>query len=108
MLPHDLQMALHPLVVCALVANVAAFALAAVTGATWSGVLAGFVAKGAGMAQGSGTMLLSLLSVVILTFAFRIYGQRALLKRRARARRAPLNPGACVHLDARRHRLCEA
>lgn len=76
-----MQVALHPLVVCALVANAAAFALSAATGTTWSGVLAATVAKGAGLAQGSGTLLLSLLSVVILTFAFRIYSQRALLKR---------------------------
>lgn len=33
------------------------------------------------MSQGAGTLLMSFLSVVILTFGFRIYSQRALLKR---------------------------
>ncbi len=80
--PAGVQKVLHPLIACALFANAAAALAGAMTGAGWEGVLRAYLTKGkAGAALGAGDWLMAFLHSVILSFGFRVFAQRALMKR---------------------------
>ena len=72
----------HPVVTTALCANLGCLILGAVTGAGYLGALGGYLTKRAG-AMGAGDVLMGFLGSVVLSFGFRIYGQRTLLRRHA-------------------------
>jgi putative effector of murein hydrolase len=72
----------HPVVTTALCANAGCFLLGALTGMGYLGALKAYLAKGA-MAAGAGDILMGFLGSVVLSFGFRIYGQRTLLRRHA-------------------------
>jgi putative effector of murein hydrolase len=78
--PAALQRAVHPLITCALAANAAAALLGAVSGAGWEGTLRLYLTKGHG-AAGAGDLLMAFLHSVILSFGFRVFAQRALMRR---------------------------
>ena len=83
-LPARVRSVAHPVIVCAAAANAGAAVLGAATGAGYDAMLAAYLTKGvAGAAWGAGDGLMSLLGVVILSFAFRIHAQRGLVKRHA-------------------------
>lgn len=80
--PPAAQRIVHPLIACALAANAGAALLGAVTGAGWEGVLTAYLTKGkAGAAWGAGDALMAFLHSVILSFGFRVFAQRALMRR---------------------------
>ena len=80
--PAGVQKLVHPLIACALAANAGAAVLGSVSGAGWEGVLGAYLTKGkAGAALGAGDFLMSFLHSVILTFGFRVFAQRALMRR---------------------------
>jgi len=83
-LPPAVRSVAHPVIVCAALANAGAALLGRVTGAGYEAVLASYLTKGAGgAAAGAGDGLMALLGVVILSYAFRIHAQRALVQRHA-------------------------
>ena len=85
--PAAAQKVVHPLIACALAANAGAAVLGAVTGAGWEGVLTAYLTKGkGGAAWGAGDALMAFLHSVILSFGFRVFAQRALMKRCERMR----------------------
>jgi len=80
--PGAVQRVIHPLIACAMAANAGAAVLGAVTGAGWQGVLSAYLTKGfAGASWGAGDVLMAFLHSVILSFGFRVFSQRQLLKR---------------------------
>ncbi|KAK9823111.1 hypothetical protein WJX72_000351 [[Myrmecia] bisecta] len=81
-LPRGVQQVMHPLITCALVANLAAAALGAITGQGYEAALRAYLTKGFG-GMGAGDYLMSFLPVVIFSFGFRIFGQRRLMVRHA-------------------------
>ena len=83
-LPAKVRTFLHPILTTALVAQAAAFLYGSVTGVGFFGALQVYLSKGAGpIASGAGDVLMGFLGTVILSFGFRLYGQRALLRRHA-------------------------
>ncbi|EIE23379.1 hypothetical protein COCSUDRAFT_15440, partial [Coccomyxa subellipsoidea C-169] len=81
-LPEGLQRVAHPLITCAVLANVGAAVWGALTGVGYFPTLRAYIAKGSG-AMGAGDLLMSFLGVVILSFGFKIFGQRRLMRRHA-------------------------
>ncbi|KAK3259572.1 hypothetical protein CYMTET_31436, partial [Cymbomonas tetramitiformis] len=73
---------LHPLVFCFLATDAAALLLGTVTGTSMVTVLKSFLTKGAGP-MGAGDFLMAFLGPVILSFGFRMYEQRELMKQNA-------------------------
>ena len=71
---------LHPVITCALTAQTGAAILAGVTGASFTGTLKAYLTKNP-QAMGGGDVLMNFLGVVILSFGFRVFGQRELMKR---------------------------
>ena len=82
-LPGAVKAALHPILTCALCANAGSAVVGAVTGAGYEGGLRLYLTKGAGGVLGAGDLFMGFLGTVILSFGFRIYEQRATLKRHA-------------------------
>lgn len=81
-LPAKVQRVLHPLIACGLVANAAAAAAGAITGTGYDAILGAYLTKGkAGAALGAGDWLMAFLHSVILSFGFRVFAQRALMRR---------------------------
>ena len=72
----------HPVMVTALCASLSCALLGAATGTGYFASLGAYLAKGSG-APGAGDLLMGFLGSVVLSFGFRIYGQRALLRRHA-------------------------
>jgi hypothetical protein len=81
----------NPVITCALVANGCVWAYAAATGQAFKAVLKSYLTKNAA-APGAGDYLMGVLGVVILSFGFRIFEQRRLMKRHVRARQSALIP----------------
>ena len=74
----------HPVVATTLFATIGVAGAGAITGGGYIETLKTFLTKGKnGLPKGSGDHLMSFLGVVVLTFGFHIYGQRALLVRHA-------------------------
>ena len=77
----------HPVLCTVLGATLGALAVAQIGGgasSSYTDALKTFLTKGKGGApQGAGDLLMSFLGVVVLSFGFHIYGQRALLARHA-------------------------
>ena len=74
----------HPVVATGLFATVGVALAGAITGSGYYETLKTYLTKGKnGLPKGAGDHLMSFLGVVVLTFGFHIYGQRALLVRHA-------------------------
>jgi len=74
----------HPVVATTVCATIGVALTGAITGAGYYAALKTYLTKGKdGQPKGSGDILMSFLGVVVLTFGFHIYGQRALLLRHA-------------------------
>ena len=74
----------HPVVVTGLAATAGVALAGAITGSGYYATLKTYLTKGKdGKPKGAGDHLMSFLGVVVLTFGFHIYGQRALLVRHA-------------------------
>lgn len=72
----------HPVVTTALCANIACLVVGVASGGSYFDGMKKYLTKGANGAElGAGDVLMSFLGVVILSFGFHIYGQRALLHR---------------------------
>ena len=72
----------HPVVATAVFAHLGCAIAGAITGAGYMPTLLSYMTKGKdGADKGAGDLLMSFLGVVVLTFGFHIYGQRALLAR---------------------------
>ena len=85
--PAGVQRVVHPLIACAAAANAGAALLGAINGVGWEGVLRMYLTKGRGGAPlGAGDLLMAFLNSVILSFGFRVFAQRALMKRCASPR----------------------
>ena len=83
-LPAGVRTFLHPILTTALVAQAAAVLYGGVTGVGFFGALQIYLSKGSGpLATGAGDVLMGFLGTVILSFGFRLYEQRALLRRHA-------------------------
>ena len=80
-LPPKVQKVMHPLFACALVANAAAAAAGQVTGLGHFGALAAYLTKGSTSFLGAGDWLMAFLHSVILSFGFRVFSQRQLMRR---------------------------
>ena len=84
-LPKTVSRILHPLIVCAAFTNASAALAGSLQGAAlggYSSVLRGYLTKGVGgAAWGVGDGLMAFLHCVILSFGFRVFAQRALMKR---------------------------
>jgi len=81
--PKGMQGALHPVVVTALVANGGVALQGALRGVSYESAQQSYLNKGAESLMGAGDALMSLLGVVIVSFGFRIYGQRDTARRHA-------------------------
>ncbi|KAK9867306.1 hypothetical protein WJX84_001513 [Apatococcus fuscideae] len=81
-LPSKARAVFHPVIVTAACANIGALLQGWVTGIGYDESLRSYLTKTAG-AWGAGDWLMSLLGVVILSFGFKIFGQRRLMKRHA-------------------------
>ena len=80
--PPSFKRVVHPILSTALAGLGGAFALGYATNRPWDVALRGYLTKGAGgAALGAGDLLMSFLGCVILSFGFRIYEQRAIMKR---------------------------
>lgn len=80
--PAVVQKVLHPLITTGLVANGAAWLLGLCSGAGYDSVLRAYLTKGkAGAALGAGDFLMAFLHSVILSFGFRVFAQRQLMRR---------------------------
>ncbi len=92
--PAGFQRIVHPLIACAAAANAGAAVLGAVNGTGWEAVLQTYLTKGKyGAPWGAGDLLMAFLHSVILSFGFRVFAQRALVKRCAPPPAAGTGPG---------------
>jgi len=73
----------HPVVTTAVCANLGCLVIGLATGVGYMGSLGEYLNKGKLGSPGAGDLLMGFLGPVVLSFGFRIYGQRALLKRHA-------------------------
>jgi len=81
-MPANVKAILHPIITTVLVTETGAAVLAAATGTSIMSILKMYLAKGTGP-MGAGDLLMSFLGCVILSFGFRVYEQRAVLRRHA-------------------------
>jgi len=81
-LPAAAKKIVHPLITCFLLSDASAVVLATVYQSNWQTTLGAFLTRGVG-AAGAGDMLMKFLGCVVLSFGFRIYEQRKLVKRHA-------------------------
>lgn len=80
--PPTAKKLLHPIITCALSADLAAFACGTFTGLGFESTLGAYLTKSA-TNPGAGDILMGFLGSVILSFAFSMYRQRKLVKRHA-------------------------
>jgi putative effector of murein hydrolase len=90
LVPKNLHGVLHPVVVCAVLANAGAALHGSIVGWSYSASLKAYLAKGAGP-MGAGDLLMSFLGMVIISFGFKVYAQRDTMRRHA-----PEIMGACI------------
>jgi len=81
-MPSNVKTILHPLISCFIVTDISAFVFAQAYGVDWLEVLRSFLTRGAG-SLGAGDMLMKFLGCVVLSFGFRVFQQRALVRRHA-------------------------
>eukprot|EP00850_Spirogloea_muscicola_P020516 SM000218S06612 [mRNA] locus=s218:140417:143566:- [translate_table: standard] len=81
-MPPGARKLLHPIITCAVFADLAALLLAWASGATFSSVLGSYLTKSASN-PGAGDLLMAFLGSVILSFAFAMFRQRKLVRRHA-------------------------
>ncbi|BBN19612.1 hypothetical protein MPTK1_8g12090 [Marchantia polymorpha subsp. ruderalis] len=81
-LPADFKKICHPIITCAVTADLAAFIYGKVTGVGFEGALKYYMTKQAGN-PGAGDIYMGFLGSVILSFAFSMFRQRVLVKRHA-------------------------
>ncbi|KAL9230790.1 hypothetical protein vseg_006096 [Gypsophila vaccaria] len=81
-LPSGLKMLLHPIICCALSADLAAFAFGYITNSGIDPVLGYYLTK-VSTNPGAGDILMGFLGSVIISFAFSMFKQRKLVKRHA-------------------------
>eukprot|EP01025_Chloroclados_australasicus_P039922 TRINITY_DN41593_c0_g1_i1.p1 TRINITY_DN41593_c0_g1~~TRINITY_DN41593_c0_g1_i1.p1 ORF type:complete len:547 (-),score=82.51 TRINITY_DN41593_c0_g1_i1:281-1921(-) len=83
-LPVQAKAIVHPIITCGLLADLGALIYGQITGVGFDRALQMYLTKGAnGQPLGAGDILMSFLGVVILSFGFKIYQQKALMKRHA-------------------------
>lgn len=80
--PPTTKKLLHPIITCALSAELAAFACGTFTGLGFESTLGAYLTKSASN-PGAGDILMGFLGSVILSFAFSMFRQRKLVKRHA-------------------------
>lgn len=80
--PPTAKKLLHPIITCALSADLAAFACGTSTGLGFESTLGAYLTKSA-TNPGAGDILMGFLGSVILSFAFSMFRQRKLVKRHA-------------------------
>ncbi|EPS63824.1 hypothetical protein M569_10955 [Genlisea aurea] len=81
-LPSDVRKLFHPIICCALSADLAAFAYGQLSGSGLNPVLGNYLTKSV-LDPGAGDVLMGFLGSVILSFAFSMFQQRKLVKRHA-------------------------
>ncbi|XP_066375938.1 plastidal glycolate/glycerate translocator 1, chloroplastic-like [Miscanthus floridulus] len=81
-LPAGVKKVLHPVISCALSADLAAAAYAYLSGSGFDAVLGDYLTKAASN-PGAGDILMGFLGSVIISFAFSIFKQRKIVKRHA-------------------------
>ncbi|CAK9261328.1 unnamed protein product [Sphagnum jensenii] len=81
-LPADAKKVLHPIISCAITANLAAIALGFATHTGYKSTLGGYLTKSSGN-PGAGDLLMGFLGSVILSFAFSLFRQRKVVQRHA-------------------------
>ncbi|KAG0560853.1 hypothetical protein M758_9G019100 [Ceratodon purpureus] len=81
-LPAAVKKVFHPIITCALTADLGAYALGMATGKGFEATLGGYLTKNSG-SPGAGDMLMGFLGSVILSFAFSMYRQRKVIQRHA-------------------------
>ncbi|KAF7829165.1 plastidal glycolate/glycerate translocator 1, chloroplastic [Senna tora] len=81
-LPSDVKKVFHPIICCALSADLAAFAFGYVSKLGFEPILGYYLTK-ASSNPGAGDILMGFLGSVILSFAFSMFKQRKLVKRHA-------------------------
>ncbi|KAF5828144.1 LrgB-like family-domain-containing protein [Dunaliella salina] len=81
-MPKGVQAVLHPVVMCALVANAGAAVHGSIMNVSYETAQKVYYSKSA-EAMGAGDLLMSFLGVVIISMGFRIYQQRETMKRHA-------------------------
>ncbi|KAK1435944.1 hypothetical protein QVD17_01717 [Tagetes erecta] len=81
-LPSGLRKVFHPIICCALAANLAAFAFGYFSKSGWYPIL-GYYLTEVSTNPGAGDILMGFLGSVILSFAFSMFKQRKLVKRHA-------------------------
>eukprot|EP01023_Acetabularia_acetabulum_P003191 TRINITY_DN11348_c0_g2_i5.p2 TRINITY_DN11348_c0_g2~~TRINITY_DN11348_c0_g2_i5.p2 ORF type:complete len:312 (+),score=70.85 TRINITY_DN11348_c0_g2_i5:372-1307(+) len=83
-LPVGAKTIVHPIITCGLLADLGALIYGQVTGVGFDDALRMYLTQGkGGLPLGAGDILMSFLGVVILSFGFKIYQQKALMKRHA-------------------------
>ncbi|XP_002982386.2 plastidal glycolate/glycerate translocator 1, chloroplastic isoform X1 [Selaginella moellendorffii] len=80
--PADLKKVLHPIVCCAIAADLAAFLLGLFTQRGFESILGAYLTKNP-RDPGAGDLLMGFLGSVILSFSFSMFRQRKLVKRHA-------------------------
>lgn len=80
--PPSTKKLLHPIITCALSADLAAFACGTFTGLGFESTLGAYLTKSSSN-PGAGDILMGFLGSVILSFAFSMFRQRKLVKRHA-------------------------
>eukprot|EP00250_Pteridium_aquilinum_P011578 c20165_g1_i1 orf=145-1674(+) len=81
-LPPAVKKVFHPIIACAVSADLAAFAYGFFSGLGFESALGAYLTKNAA-SPGAGDALMGILGSVILSFAFSMYKQRKLVKRHA-------------------------
>jgi len=79
--PDKVKKVVHPLVTCFILTDAAIIIRGLIYGVDWATSLGSFLTRGVGGTLGAGDLLLKFLGCVILSFGFRVYEQRALVKR---------------------------
>lgn len=80
--PEAAKKVFHPIIVCAVTADIGAYALGMATGKGFEPTLGAYLTKSAG-SPGAGDVLMGFLGPVILSFAFSMYRQRKVVQRHA-------------------------
>jgi len=83
-LPAEVRRVLHPIITCTLFGEATAFAYSLAAGAPFGDALRNFTTKDLFHNPGAGDIFMSFLGSVILSFAFSMFKQRALIQRHYR------------------------